>query len=191
MSHSKLLSLLNPFGTVAEADVELARQLFEPAQYRRAEVLVERGKVARFIYFVNAGYARVQHLEDGVEITNHLIGPNGFITAYTSFATRSPSDEVVQAITACEVLRITRDDLERLYQKSHVWALVGLHLADQYLIFNNQRGRDLITLNAEQRYQKLLREEPGLIQNVPLQYIASYLGIEPQTLSRIRRKRIS
>jgi|GEM_PF-5842738 len=112
MTHSTLLNLLNPFGTVAESDVELARQLFEPVQYRRAEVLVERGKVARFIYFVNAGYARVQHHDDGVEITNHLIGPEGFITAYTSFATRRPSDEVVQAITACEMLRITRDDLE-------------------------------------------------------------------------------
>ncbi|AEI51664.1 Crp/Fnr family transcriptional regulator [Runella slithyformis] len=191
MSYLKLGELLNRLVAVTAADMELAHSMFEPLMCGRNELLVEYGKVAKYMYFVNSGFIRSYHLEKGVEITNHLAGPNTFVTSYNSFTAKILSDETVQTIAPCDLLRITKDNLDRLYRKSHHWALVGIMMADKYLIFNNQRGKDLITLSAEERYLKLMQEEPALIQNVPLQYIASYIGIEPQTLSRIRRKIIS
>ena len=173
------------------ADENLITQLFEPITFQKGAVLSEIGRVATHMYYINTGFLRAYHLEEGSEITNHLGGPNSFITAYLSFTTKMPSDESVVAVTACNLLRITKDKLSQLYRQSHNLAVFGIIMSDQYLIFNNQRSRDLITLSAEQRYLKLLRETPDLVQNIPLQYIASYIGVKPESLSRIRRQLIS
>lgn len=173
------------------ADEALIMRLFEPVDCPKGETLVTIGKVATHMYFINAGFVRAYHVEDGNEITNHLGSPGSFITAYTSFTTKAPADEAVVSLTACQLLRITKDNLATLYRESHNLALFGLFMADQYLVFNNQRGRDLITLSAEQRYLKLLEQQPAIIQTIPLQYIASYIGVKPESLSRIRRQLIS
>jgi CRP-like cAMP-binding protein len=155
---------------------------------KKGEILVNEGKIAKHLYFVLSGYARVFHFEKGIEITNHLASENLFITAYNSFTTKSPAEETVQAISDCALLRISKENLDLLYKQSHNMALFGILMSDRYLVFNNQRAKDLITLTAKEKYLKLLYEEPHILQNVPLQYISSYIGIEPQTLSRIRRE---
>lgn len=187
-SFEPFIQLLNQFLIITPADVELITRSFEPYQCAKGTPLVELGKVATHLYFINTGFARGYHFEDGNEITNHLGGPNSFITAYLSFSSKRPSDEAIETITTAQLLRITKDSLHQLYQQSHNMALFGLLMADEYLVFNNQRTRDLITLSAEQRYLKLLQKTPALLQNVPLQYIASYIGVKPESLSRIRRK---
>lgn len=191
MHTKKLIDHLSSFVALAEGDKKLANEFFEFKTFAKNEVLVAYEKVATHMYFVLSGFIRVYHLQRGVEITNHLASENYFVTAYNSFTTKAVSEEVVQAITDCEVLGITKDRLSQLYKESHTWALFGLVMSERYLVFNNQRGKDLITLSAEEKYLKLMKEEPNLIHNVPLQYIASYIGIEPQTLSKIRRKILS
>lgn len=186
--YQPFLRLQNQFLTLTSTDEQLIKQLFEPYQCPKATPLVESGKVASYMYFINTGFIRGYHYEDGNEITNHLGGPNSFITAYLSFSTKNPSDEVFETLTPSQLLRITKDNLDQLYRQSHNMALFGLFMADQYLVFNNQRSRDLITLSAEQRYLKLMQQTPTLLQHVPLQYIASYIGVKPESLSRIRRK---
>lgn len=187
--HHPFIRLLHQFVTVTPTDEQLVRHLFEPITCVKNTILVELGKVASHLYFINAGFARVYHYEDGTEITNHLGGPNSFITAYLSFSGKTPADEVVETLTPVQALRITKDKLDHLYRQSHNLALFGIVMADQYLVFNNQRSRDLITLSAEQRYHKLMEQTPALLQHIPLQYIASYIGVKPESLSRIRRKR--
>lgn len=176
---------------INDNDVQLIDNLFEKTTANRNEILVDYNMTAKYLYFVVSGYIRVFHYEKGQEITNHLASENYFVTAYNSFTTKTPAEEVVQTISDCELLKITKDNLDFLYRKSHNMALFGILMSEKYLVFNNQRSKDLITLNAEEKYLKLLKEEPHILQNVPLQYISSYIGIEPQTLSRIRRKIIT
>lgn len=182
-------TLLKQFVRIDPSDEMLIRQAFEPVSFHKAQPLVDIGKVAQHLFFISSGFARAYHMEDGDEITNHLASPGTFITAYHSFSTKRPSDECVLTITACECLRVTKDKLDELYRQSHNMAIFGLVMADQYLVFNNQRSRDLITLSAEQRYLKLMQDHPAIIQHVPLQHIASYIGVKPESLSRIRRQR--
>lgn len=191
MHTSKLISFLETIVNINENDARLIDTLFEKTTAKKNEILVDYGKTAKHMYFVVLGFVRVFHLEKGVEITNHLASENFFVTAYNSFTTKTSSEEVVQTITDCELLKITKGHLDLLYKQSHNMALFGLLMSEKYLVFNNQRAKDLITLNAEEKYRKLLKEEPHILQNVPLQYISSYIGIEPQTLSRIRRKIIT
>ena len=188
MHTDKLVALLSTFVTVTDTDKKLIAERFEWAVAEKNESLIEHGKTARYLYFIVSGFARVYHFEKGIEITNHLGSENMFITAFNSFTTRRPSEEVVQTITRCQLLRITKDNLNLLYKQSHNMALFGIIMSEQYLVFNNQRAKDLITLTAEEKYRKLLQDEPHILQNVPLHYISSYIGIEPQTLSRIRKK---
>lgn len=187
--YKPLIDLLNQHVTLTATDEQLIKQFFEPVNCSKGARLVESGTVARYMYFITAGFVRAYHYEDGTEITNHLSAPNGFITAYFSFSTKTPADEVVETLTPVQLLRITKDNLDQLYRQSHNLALFGIVMADLYLVFNNQRSRDLITLSAGQRYQKLRQQFPELLQHVPLQYIASYIGVKPESLSRIRRKR--
>ncbi len=190
-SFSGFRQYIQQFVQLMSADEELIMTLFEPVSCRKGDVIVAMGSMATHLYFINTGFMRAYHFEDGNEITNHLGGPNSFITAYLSYTTRTSSDESVVAITACNLLRITKDNLDKLYRQSHNLAVFGIIMADQYLIFNNQRSRDLITLSAEQRYLKLLQQTPVYVQQIPLQYIASYIGVKPESLSRIRRQFIS
>lgn len=176
---------------VDDSDVQLIDSLFEKITVAKNHILVEYNKTAKYMYFVLSGYVRVFHFENGAEITNHLASENYFVTAYNSFTSKTPSQEIVQAISSCNLLKISKDNLDLLYRKSHNLALFGIFMSDKYLVYNNQRSKDLITLNAEQKYLKLIADQPHIVKNVPLQYISSYIGVEPQTLSRIRRKIIT
>ncbi len=117
-------------------------------------------------------------------------GPR-FFTSYNNFVNRSISREIIECVTDCELLRVKRDDVDILFAESII--LKDFTISYLEKVFEEERARitELITLSAEQRYLKLRDKAPHVIQRVPLQHIASYLGIKPETLSRIRRKMIS
>jgi CRP-like cAMP-binding protein len=89
------------------------------------------------------------------------------------------------------VLRITNANLKKLIDESENFKKFSLIIFEQAIFSTANRANDLATLNAEQRYKKLIDKQPQLIQNIPIQYIASYLGMKPESLSRIRRQIIS
>lgn len=186
MVTDKLISFINSFLQLNPTDVSLIDKAFEYIAVKKNDVLLEYEQYNKYLYFINTGFIRVFHFEKGLEITNHLAYEN-FVTGYNSFISKTPSTEVVHAISDCELLRITKDNLDKLYIDCPNMARAGILISDKYLVFNSQRAKDLITLSAEEKYKKLLKEEPCLVQNVPLQYISSYLGVKPQTLSRIRK----
>ena len=190
-SHNKLLELFADLVKIDRFDIDLATKLFEPIVTTKGQILVEENKIAKHLYFINSGFIRVYYLHDGAEVTNHINCPPGFITSLNSFITETKSHEFVECVTNCNLLSITKKDLDTLYQHSQRWAEVGRVIYEQALAYNEQRTKDIITLSADQRYLKLMSQHPDIIQNVPLQYIASFIGIKPESLSRIRKQIIS
>ncbi|GAB3642596.1 Crp/Fnr family transcriptional regulator [Spirosoma arcticum] len=192
MKHDKLLTLMRSLVTVTEADRVLLEAFFKPIAVVQHTRLVEPGQVARQLYFINQGYVRVFSTEDnGNEVTSHLNCQPGFITAFDSFIHQSPSTTCVECLTDCQLLAISRPNLDQLYLQSQHVAEFSRLIFEQSVSYNEQRAKDLVTLTAEQRYLKLLHHQPDIVQNVPLQYIASFIGIKPESLSRIRRQIIS
>lgn len=191
MHHTKLLALMQAMVTITETDRTLIESLFKPLTAARHTRLVERGQVARQLYFINAGYVRVFAPEDGAEVTTHLNCPPGFITSFTSFNRQTAATDYVECLTDTELLTISRPDMDRLYAGSPHLTEFGRLMFEDSIAYNEQRTKDLVTLTAEQRYLKLLRQRPDIVQNVPLQHIASFIGIKPESLSRIRRQIIS
>ena len=129
--------------------------------------------------------------EQGDEITTHINCPPGFITSYSNFVNQANSAENLECITECELLRITKKDLDLLTQESTALKDFSISVFQQSIVYNENRSKELATLTAEQRYKKLVENFPSIIHNVPVQYIASFLGMKPESLSRIRRQMIN
>lgn len=170
-----------------EFDKAIIETHFEPVAYEKKTVLVREHTVARYMYFVNAGYLRTCYQKDGVEVTNHINCPLGFMTAFGSYTTGASSYESLECITDCELLRISKEKLDALFRHSQKWTEAGRIVNEQVVLYNEQRTRDLVSKTAEERYLQLLHEHPDYLQHVPLQYIASFIGIKPESLSRIRK----
>ncbi|QNK64926.1 Crp/Fnr family transcriptional regulator [Pedobacter sp. PAMC26386] len=177
---------------MTEEDVVLCKQYFEPILVTKNKLIEEDNHIPGYLYYVVSGFVRLFHYnEAGDEITTHLNCPPGFITSYTHFNNQTKSDENVECITDCELLRITKTDLDLLCAQSSVFKDYSIFVFQLALAYNENRARELSSLTAEQRYLKLIDNYPAMIHHVPLQYIASFLGMKPESLSRIRRKIIN
>lgn len=187
--HNQLIQLISVRTQLSDVERELCIQYFEPVLYPKNRVIEEEGKVPQYLYFVISGFVRLFHYNDkGDEVTTHINCPPGFITSYSNFTNQTRSDENLECITDCELLRITKTDLDLLTQKSPAFKDFSFFVFQKSLSYNEKRAKELATLTAEKRYLKLMTEHPELLHNVPMQYIASFLGMNPKSLSRIRKQ---
>jgi len=191
MTIEPLLNYVSAFIDVPAEEAMLWSHYFKSSEFPKSTILEKENKIAQNLYFLTEGFIRSFHFEDGTEITTQIVDKGNFITSFESFNSKSISKENIECISGCKVLYITKSDYEVLHNDSLIWSLVCKKVYEKTIAFNQQRTTDLLTLSAEKRYSNLLKEQPEIIQNVPIQYIASYIGIKPESLSRIRRKIIS
>lgn len=191
MAYAKLFQLVESVIDLVEDDRNLIRQVFEPCEAKRASLLEQEGRIPQYLYFINQGFLRLFYNEDGQEVTTNINCPPGFITSFNHFIHETVSPLQLECVTDSHLLRVNRKNLHSLYQRHPKWMEFSRIITEQSLQYNEQRTRDMLVLTAEQRYQKLLSAQPEIVQHVPLQYIASFIGIKPESLSRIRRQRFS
>ncbi len=137
--------------------------------------------------FIESGYLRMFDLIDGKEIT-FWIGSNGkFITSLSSFVFETPNFWNIQAVTDCTLHVIDRDTHSKLCKTQPKWLeFDNILLAHSFALLEQKMLSQLHT-TSQQRFNTLFKEHPQLFNHVPLQYIASMLGITPETLSRLRQ----
>lgn len=187
--YNRLIQLITANVTLSEKERDLCIEYFEPVLYPKSRILQKQGEVPRYMYFIISGFIRLFHYNDKCdELTTQINCPTGFITSYTSFANQSKSDENLQTITECELLRITKTNLDLLLQKSPAFKDFSILVFQQSLSYNEKRSKELASLTAQERYLKLMQEHPEVLHKVPMQYIASFLGMNPKSLSRIRKQ---
>lgn len=189
MLQQKLIDFIKSRHPLSKADADLMIPYFEPVLYPKNRIIEEEGKVPKYLYYIVSGYLRLFHYnEHGDEVTTHINCPPGFFTSYFHFVNECKSPENVECITECELLRITKADLETLTRKNTVMKDFSIEVLQEAIVYNEKRSVELASLTAEQRYLKLIENQPGILHNVPITYIASFLGMKPESLSRIRRK---
>jgi len=172
-----------------EHDKASCRETFHPLFVPKDTLLETAGKIPHYHNFIVSGYMRKYYINDkGEEVTNDLNDGPRFFTSYLHFVNQTPSNEYLQCITNCELLRISKTDADRTAQTSFTQKDYTIRLFHQVQEEYRQRIDDLANLTAEQRYLKFIDKSPNIIKHVPLKYIASYLGIKPESLSRIRRE---
>ena len=122
------------------------------------------------------------------EITFDFHFENSIYSSYTSFLTRKPSGFHVQAITGMVLWKIHYDDLQLVYEQTDTGQIIGRKSAEMLFKDKSKREIDLLSKSPRQLYLDLFTEQPELISQIPLKYIASYIGVTPQALSRIRKR---
>lgn len=161
--------------------------LFEPLEIDKGEFFLQAGKICRKMAFIESGYMRLYNIVDGKEITLWIGSEGKFITSLSSFIFETNNSWNIQAITECSLYTITRDNHFRLNKTYPEWLeFDNILLANSFALLENKMFFQLHT-TAKQRYDRLMSEEPELFRYVPLQYIASMLGIAPESLSRLRK----
>ncbi|MBW8683709.1 Crp/Fnr family transcriptional regulator [Chitinophaga rhizophila] len=165
----------------------LFEPLLQPVSFSNGSFLTHAGRVSSAIYFISSGIVRVFTPHQDKEVCLDFAFPGQFSTAYASFITQLPSTVSLQAITPVMGFAFYYKDLQELYNVSHAAERTGRLLAEYQYLRKYRRELAFLQYTAKERYQQLMDEHPHVIQQIPVKYIASYLGIEPESLSRIRK----
>ena len=171
-----------------EEEKERIENAWKEIKLSKAELWVKQGSVCKEIGFVVSGKLRNYYFDDaGNELTCYFVTPDNFISAFTSFLTNTPTHENISALEDTVLKVISKKDLEELSELVPKLQIFRRVIAENLFITMEKRIAMLQSQSAHERYEKMLRENPDIILSVPLQYTASFLGITPQHLSRLRK----
>ncbi len=163
-------------------------KVLKPAAYKKNELFLRQGQVCRQLGFICKGFVRLYYLHDGLEISKDFNFENSICGSYASFSRQQPARFNIVAMEDLEVLLIGRDDLYSLYDRYPSLQKAGRLRIEYMFIKKEEREASFLLDSAEERYHQLLKQEPEIAARVQLQHLASYLGMKPETLSRIRKK---
>ena len=185
----KLKKYISQFVLLTPDEFEEITKYFEPLSLKHGEFWVKEGKIGRHLGYIMSGYMRKHVFETETEETIHISPPGEFIMPFYSFFAQKPSHENVQAITDCELLVITHQSVEKLYELNPRLERLGRLIMQYHILLKEERVISFVQETAEERYNALMEKHADYFQYIPLQYIASYLGMTPETLSRIRARK--
>ena len=180
---------LETYFGIGGKDLSPVADLFSFSVLPKNEFYLKKNQYCNTLSFVKSGFIRVFAInESGTkEVTQWLSNEGMFLTELASFQFNTPSRWNFQALTDCEIYSITKEDYERINELVENWdALEKLFLAKCFITLEN-RVFEQLSMNAEQKVQALLKNNPSIFLHVPHQYIASMLGMTPETLSRVRK----
>jgi len=182
LNHIKTYSLLS-----TEAQ-EALQNCFAELVLTKNEYLITEGNICRHLYFLERGALRGYYNLDGKEITHWFGFANDFVTSFHSFITQQPAVENIQLLEGSILWSISKDTLNDLFKQfPEIDRLVRIAY-EKYYIRLEERFVNAQFKTATELYENLLTQTPHIIERVPLGYIASYLGISQETLSRIRSR---
>ncbi|AZA76956.1 Crp/Fnr family transcriptional regulator [Chryseobacterium sp. G0186] len=166
--------------------------LLKNTRLLKSSFFLKQGEKCRYLGFIKKGTIRSFYINDqGREINFGFYFENDFFTDYESILCDTVSNMNIQALESCEILLLSKDDLQALYQKEAYWQKFGRVMSEKIYLDAKKRIDDLLCLSPENRYLNLLQKEPLLFQKIAQKHIASYLGITEQSLSRIRGRIIN
>jgi CRP-like cAMP-binding protein len=160
---------------------------FEKRVIEKDEIILQEGKVCRYLYFVESGLLHFYINKDGNNITKFFTEAPYFFTSQSSFNAQKPANENIQALEKSIIWQISYNQVIELYILKS-WTDFARKIIQEVQFFTEQILEELQTETAEFRYKKMLKNEPELLKRIPLNILASYFGIAPQSLSRIRKK---
>lgn len=181
---------LEVFAKQSDEDWAFFSAKLKAATFPQKSLILKCGQVERFLSYIEQGIVRLYIPKIENDLTLGFVFPGGFVSAYDSFLTQQPCQYQMEALTATRLWQISYQDLQEVYTHTKIGNEIGRKNAENLFLIKSRRELSLLNKTAEERYLDLFSERPELIQHIPLKHIASYIGVTPQALSRIR-KRIS
>lgn len=190
LNHPMLLGL-QQFTAFSEADLYVLSQYFKPISYEKDTIILNIGEINDKLYFVEEGVLQEFSYQDEEEQVNtHWLMPEGsFVYSTVSFINEVPTEMGIKAIEKVKLLYITKPDLQTIYEKVPQMERVGRLVTEQNLITYEKFLLLIRYRSSEEKLDWFEETFPTLVNRVPQKYIASYLNIRPETLSRVRSKR--
>ena len=183
-----LLQSIQTYTPLQPSEITLLQEVVERRTLKRNEMLFSAGPVARDIYFLTQGCIRLFYLAKGQEKTAFFYTEGKFICAGESYTFQVPAKENYQALEDSEVYVFTPSAIEKMLSSSPTFEIMARIATEDELISSQRLIASFVTQTAEERYVALLEDRGDLFQRVPQQHIASYLGVSPETLSRIKAR---
>jgi CRP-like cAMP-binding protein len=183
-----LRSTMDMFVRFTEEEWSVFRSSFIERPIGRNEVYLHAGDTAHSVGFVAQGLFRMVYLVDGEERTKDFQSEGQFTGSLASLLIGTPARFSVVAMEPSVLLEIRRERLFELSDHYPVWDRMRRNYAEQLFLYKEAREASLLLDSPDARYLQFLRERPDLLQRSPLKHIASYLGVTPEALSRIRRR---
>jgi CRP-like cAMP-binding protein len=173
-----------------EEDIKAFSSKAQNSEFQKDELFIKESETCRHLIFIHQGIFRYYLLHEGQDLTKDFAvdTQNPFCTAYTSFMLQRPSEIWIEALEPCQVWLWNKSDVLPFFQENLNWLRFAKAIADQLFYRKEQKELELIKCSSEERYRHFLINFPGLSQRVPQYHIATYLGITPESLSRIRSK---
>jgi CRP/FNR family transcriptional regulator, anaerobic regulatory protein len=181
------IEFISQITTFTDEEMQLAKSLFTERSLKRGEFWVREGEFKADLVFINKGMLRAYFIKAEIEKTFDLIIENQIITSANCYSLGIPSNYYIQAVEDSYISTISKENLEVLFAQTSKWERVGRIVAEAYTVEQEDRIRSFVADTAQERYANLAQNQPELLQRTPQIYLANYLGITPQSLSRLRR----
>lgn len=192
---NRLIENINNYASLSEQEILLLQDAVVKKVYEKNEIIFTEGGISDEIYFVTKGCVRLFYQVDGNDKTAFFYTEGQFICAGESYTFNVPAIENYQAVEQTELYVFTKSKIEVLLKEAPQFEIIARIATENELITCQKVIASFVTKSAEERYLDLLTTQGELFQRVPQQYIASFLGVSPETLSRIKsrvhKKRLS
>jgi CRP-like cAMP-binding protein len=179
------LDFLNSIIPVSENLKNRLDTILRTAEFKKKTVLLKEGQISNYIYFIESGLLRVYYIKDDKEICSGLVCEGGLAIAVKSFFKREKSDEFIETIEDTRVQYMSYEELERLYIDFPEYNIVGRKLITEYYVKSEERNFLLRKQTAQEKFQYFQKHFGHLMSRVQRKDIASYIGINLETLSRL------
>jgi CRP-like cAMP-binding protein len=184
-----LKAFFNRLTPISSDSWDKLSKLFSPGVLKKGDYFISEGQMAKEIGFLESGIVRAFYRNsEAIEYNKHLFVNPCLIGGYASLITKAPNQIIQQALTDCRIQTARYADIEALYETCPDIERAARILAELFFVQKEQREIEIVLLDAEKRYEIFQKDFPQLEQQIPQYHIASYLGVTPTQLSRIRRK---
>ncbi len=178
--------LARRYSTMTHEELDMLESILVPMKFAKGEKILNEGEVCRNIYWIVKGLVRQYYYKNKKELTEYMATENTICMSIESLFHETPSAQMIQALEPTVVFAIPMHDLEAVSMKSVNIQMLYRKILEESLIISQQRADMLRFESAQDRYQKLVKRSPQLVLRAPLVYIANYLQMTPETLSRVR-----
>ena len=185
---NEIRKFIDNISPMNDSDWKFFSSKLREVKLEKNTALLKIGRIENYLSFISKGIVRLYIPREESDLTFGFLFKNEFVSAYDSFLTQTPSEYQIETLTETILWKISNKDLQEVYERTNNGNIIGRKMAEKMFLIKSKRELSLLSKTAEERYLDLFTDRPILLQQIQLKYIASYIGVTPQALSRIRKR---
>jgi CRP-like cAMP-binding protein len=186
---NKLISAIKKTDTFSDEEIDLFFGYLVDGFIAKGDHFLKIGEVSHYVAYLTSGLLMHYTMYDGIEIPIDFTAQGEWVSYLKSFSSRTPADIAIKALEDTQILKLSAMKMQELFQWQPKFMALKNFYTELSFMNNTQHSADLAMLDGKKRYRKFVHEKPELVNRVPQYLIAAYLGIKPQSLSRLRNEK--